>query len=196
MITFNEFLEHKRIESTVTECAHMMVELDVDPYRYIYENLKDIDPVLAEGWWDNVKSTAGNIWKGVKSFAGDVATGARTGYNKAADTIAGPVAKFDAAVRALDDLIKVLGSDKRFERFMSDVGGGTVVQYIEKVKEALMKDKDKVPQLLATQVKQDYGTRGEVEGKGPAQPGQPVTVPGRTVDPQGNPNRVPIHLAS
>lgn len=158
-------MEHKRVESTITECAHLMANLDVEPHRYIYECLKEIDPVLAEGWWDNVKATASNVWQGVKSFAGDTARGAAKGWNKAVDTVAGPVAKFDAAVRALEDLEKTLGSNPTFNNFQSSEGRGTVLQYIQAVKKALMKDKDSIPQLQNTQMTQNYDTRANVKSQ-------------------------------
>ena len=51
MISFNGFLENKKAENTIRECANLLAERDVDPYVYIYESLKEIDPVLAESWW-------------------------------------------------------------------------------------------------------------------------------------------------
>lgn len=161
MITFNEFLENKKNETSIKECADLMVEMNVDPYVYIYECLKEIDPVLAEGWWDGIKNFAGNAWNAAKQFAGNVAQGAKAGFNQAADTVAGPVAKFDAAIRALEDLQKVLSRDD-FAGFMSSTGRGTVANYVELVKRALNKDKESMPQRTDTQVSQPFATRADV----------------------------------
>jgi hypothetical protein len=172
MITFNEFLEHKRVESTMTECAHLMVELDVNPYEYIYESLKEIDPVLAEGWWDGVKAAAGNVWQGVKRFVGDTAAGVKAGARQAADAVAGPVAKFDAVERALTDLVGLLKKDQRFQNFQSSTGKGSVGQYLGAVLNALQKDKQALPQLMQTQVNQNYGTRAQADAENKGQPAQ------------------------
>lgn len=161
MITFNEFLEGKKNETSIRECADLMVEMNVDPYVYIYECLKEVDPVLAEGWWDGVKNFAGNLFQGAKQFAGNLAQGAKAGFNQAADTIAGPTAKFDAAIRALEDLQKVL-SNSDFASFMSSTGKGTVANYVELVKRALNKDKESMPQRTDTKVSQPYDTRAAV----------------------------------
>lgn len=173
MITFNEFLEHKRVDSTITECAHLMVELDVNPYEYIYESLKEIDPVLAEGWWDGVKAAAGNVWQGVKRFVGDTAAGVKAGAKQAADAVAGPVAKFDAVERALTDLVNLLNKDERFMgKFQSSTGRGTVGQYLGAVLKALQKDKQALPKLMQTQVSQSYGTRAQADAENSGQPAQ------------------------
>lgn len=164
MITFNEFVGHKKAEFTIRECANLLAETDSNPYVYIYESIKEIDPVLAEGWWDSVKGAAGNLWQGVKQFGSNVAQGAKAGYNQAADTISGPVAKYDAAVRALDDLLKVIGTEE-FENFRSSSGQGSVAQYIEKVKKDLLADKQQVPQRSDTKVSQPYDTRGNVDAQ-------------------------------
>lgn len=161
MITFNEFLDNKKSEATIKECAQLMVEMDVDPHTYIYECLKEIDPVLAEGWWDGVKNVASNLWQGAKQFAGNLAQGAKAGFNQAADTIAGPTAKFDAAIRALEDLQKVL-SNQEFKNFMSSTGRGTVADFVELVKKSLSQDKQAMPQRTDTKVSQPYATRQDV----------------------------------
>lgn len=165
MISFNGFLENKKAENTIRECANLLAERNVDPYVYIYESLKEIDPVFAENWWDGVKSTASNLWQGVKQFGGNVAQGVKAGYNQAADTISGPVVKFDNAVRALDDLLKVLNSDGVFQKFQSSSGQGNVIQYIEKVKKDLLADKGQIPQRTDTKVSQPYDSRDNVNAQ-------------------------------
>lgn len=171
MITFNEFLEHKRVESVVTECAYLMVELDVEPYEYIYESLKKVDPVLAEGWWDGVKDMAGRAWNAAKQVGKSVwdGGGLKHGIKQASDTVAGPVAKFDAVERALTDLVNILNKDERFQNFQSKSGQGSVGKYLAKVLEDLKVDKSRVPQLMQTQVAQNYGTRRDAEAEQKAQ---------------------------
>lgn len=191
MITFNEFLEVKKTEITIKECAHLMVELDVNPHVYIYECLKRTDPVLAESFWSGVKAAAGNIWKGVKQFAGDVAQGAQAGYNRASDTIAGPVPKFDSAIRALEDLEKTL-SAADFARFMSSTGRGTVAEYVRIVKEALMKDKGAIPQRTDTKFSQPYDTRQNVANqRAQAAAGQQPTRESPVLGADGRPMVMP-----
>jgi hypothetical protein len=191
MISFNEFVEHKRLEGVIAECANMMVEMDVEPHRYIYESLKRVDPVLAEGWWDGVKNFAGNVWQGVKQFGGNVAQGAKAGYNQAADTIAGPAAKFDAAVRALADLEKVL-NDCQFKDFYSKSGNGTVLDYVREIKKKLEDDKNHMPQRTDTKVSQPYDTRGNVEAqRAQAAAGQQPTRQSPVLGADGNPMAVP-----
>jgi hypothetical protein len=166
MITFNQFLESKRIQNTITECSHLMVEMNVNPYEYIYESLKEIDPILAEGFWDGVQSFAKNVWNAGGQFASNVGQGAKAGYKQAADTVAGPVAKFDAAERALASLVDSL-KDKKFDKFRSSAKGfnGNVRDYLDRVLASLRVDKQQVPQLMQTQVKQNYGTRDAVQGQ-------------------------------
>lgn len=161
MITFNEFLESKKNAVVIGECANLMAEMDINPYVYIYESLKKVDPVLAEGWWDGVQNVAKNVWQGVTQFAGNVAKGAQAGFNQAADTIAGPVAKFEAAKRALADLEKVLSAPE-FKNFMSSTGRGTVMQYVQQVKKDLEQDAMKMPQRTDTKVSQPFATRQDV----------------------------------
>lgn len=182
---FSEFVENKNIQAQVRECAEILSGMEANPYECIYESLKEIDPVFAEGWWDGVRSFAGNLWKGARQFAGDVAKGAQTGYNRAADTVSGPVAKFDAAERALQDLVKSLDKDERFKNFRSSAEGfrGSVRDYLNRVLASLRVDKASVPQLMQTQVKQKYGTRQDAENQaGAAQaatdeaPAQPLNA--------------------
>jgi hypothetical protein len=171
MITFGQFLEHKHNDLVVKECTHLMVEMEIDPYVYIYESLKEIDPVLAEGWWDGVKQFAGNAWNAAKQVGKGVwdGGGLKHGLRQAADTLAGPVAKFDAAERALGDLVKLLNNDERFQdKFKSSTGQGSVGQYLAGVLESLKKDKESVPQMMNAQVKQDYGTRKDVDDQNSA----------------------------
>jgi hypothetical protein len=164
MITFNEFLEHKRVESTITECAHRMVEMNVDPYEYIHECLKGVDPVLAEGFWDGVANFAKNVGTGVKQFFGNVGQGARAGYNQASDTVAGPTAKFAAAKRALQDLQKVLERPE-FNDFQSGSGRGSVAKYISEILSQLETDEKNMPQRTDTKIDQRYATSGEVKNQ-------------------------------
>jgi len=170
MITFNEFLEGKKIDADITECANLMVEMEVNPYEYIHEALKEIDPVLAEGWWDGVKQFGKNMWNAAGQVAKGVwdGGGLKHGLQKAADTVAGPVAKFDSAERALKDLRDMLMKSPEFNNFQSSTGRGTVGQYVAAVLNALRKDKENIPQLNKAQVQQDYGTRGSVAAAGGA----------------------------
>jgi hypothetical protein len=191
MITFNEFVEHKRCEGAIVECANMMVEMDIEPHRYIYESLKRVDPVLAEGWWDGVQKFARNVGTGVKQFFTNVGQGAKAGYNQAADTIAGPTAKFDAAVRALADLEKVL-NDGQFKDFYSKSGNGTVLDYVRQIKKNLEFDKNQMPQRTDTKVSQPYDQRGNVEAqRSQAAAGQQPTRQSSVLDPNGRPMVVP-----
>lgn len=187
MITFNDFLETKKNEAVIAECANLMADMEVNPYVYIYESLKKVDPVLAEGWWDGVKNFASNAWQGVKQFAGNVAQGVKAGYNQAADTIAGPVAKFDSAIRALEDLKKVL-SNNDFSNFMSSTGRGTVAQFVDLVKNSLEKDKGSIPQRSDTKVSQPYATRDQVAAQ---RAGEPATRPSPVLGADGKPMVVP-----
>lgn len=191
MKTFNEFLENKTVGAQIKECAEMLSEMDVNPHEYIYESLKKIDPVLAEGWMDGIKSFASNLWTGARQFAGDVAKGAQTGYNRAADTVAGPAAKFDAAERALQDLVNSLKKDERFKNFRSSAQGfkGNVGDYLQRVLDSLRVDKAAVPQLMQTQVKQRYGTRQDAEaqaGVNQAAPSEYVPNPLNAAPQQNN----------
>lgn len=165
MISFNEFVENKRADGAIVECASIMVEMDVEPHRYIYESLKEVDPVLAESWWDGVKSFAGNAWNAAKQVGKGVwdGGGLKHGLAQAADTVAGPVAKFDSAVRALESLKKTL-SDPKFSNFQSSTGKGTVADYISIILHHLNKDKAAMPQMGAAQVSQSYDTRGNLAG--------------------------------
>jgi hypothetical protein len=193
MNTFNEFVENKRIKVVIDECANIMAEMDVDPNDCIYESLKKIDPTLAENWWKGVQNFATNVGTGVKQFFSNVGQGARAGYKQAADTIAGPVAKFDAAERALQSLVDVL-KDEKFNNFNSTaphMKGRHVREYLDRVLASLRQDKLAVPQLMQTQVTQNYGTRGDVENQqqqqpaaqqANAQPAQPLSAA-----PQGKP---------
>jgi hypothetical protein len=191
MITFNEFVEHKRLEGVIVECAHMMADMDVDPHRYIYESLKGVDPVLAESWWQGVGDFAKKVGTGVKQFFTNVGQGAKAGYNQAADTIAGPKAKFDAAVRALADLEKVL-SDGQFKDFYSSTGEGTVFQYVQKIKANLEKDQKAMPQRTDTKVSQPYDKSGNVEAqRAQVAAGQQPTRQSNVLGADGNPMVVP-----
>lgn len=162
MITFNEFLEEKRVSHTITECAQMMVELDVNPEEYIYESLLKIDPVLAESWgrW------LGNIGNAVKQFGQNVWSGGgiKGGWKQAKDTVAGPGAKFDAATDALQNLAKALSSPE-FKNFQSSSGQGTVGDYVQKILRDLRQDRNHMPQMADAEVQQDYETRGQVKAQ-------------------------------
>lgn len=173
MITFNEFLEHKRVESVIVECAHLMVELDVEPYEYIYESLKKVDPVLAEGWWDGVKDMAGKAWTAAKQVGKSMwdGGGLKHGLQQASDTMSGPDAKFAAADRALTDLVKILQRPE-FQDFKTKDGGHKILDYYTNVLKDLRDNRNHMPKMTGAQVKQDYATKGQVKAQNAPGPQQ------------------------
>ena len=191
MKTFNEFVENKHVEGAIVECANLMTEMDVDPHQYIYESLKKVDPALAEGFWDGVQNFAKNVGTGVKQFFTNVGQGAKAGYNQAADTIAGPVAKFEAAKRALGDLVKVLGAPE-FANFLSTTGKGKVVDYVKQVLADLEQDAKAMPQRTDTKVSQPYAAQQDVAAqRAQAAAGQQTTRQSSVLGADGNPMVVP-----
>lgn len=164
MISFNEFVESKRLDGVIAECAQLMSEMEVDPHEYIYESLKKIDPVLAENFWGGVANFAKNVGQGVKQFFTNVGQGAQAGYKQASDTIAGPDAKFQAAERALTDLVKVLQRPE-FSGFTTRDGSSKVSDYYTQVLKDLRDNRNYLPKMANSEINQDYASKGQVKAQ-------------------------------
>lgn len=154
---FENFLENKRVDFKIEECRILMEELGVDPYKYIYESIKEIDPIFAENWWKGVKDFAGRIAQGAKQVFGGAVQGATAGYKQASDTVAGPTVKFGNASKALTDLVAVMKKPE-FQNFRTKDGQQMLADYIQKILDNLDAQKDNIPQMSGSQINQSYNT--------------------------------------
>lgn len=166
MKTFNEFIEHKKLEKVVYEAAELMVELDVDPAQYILSYVSK-DPVVETalleyieineaGMWDGIRNLGGGfVGRAIdagKQFAGNVwggksGGGITGGWKQAADTLMGPKAKFDTAVRVLGDLVNSLMKNDVTKDMVADTPSGKmpIAKYIEDIVKSLNKQKEMIP---------------------------------------------------
>jgi len=147
-MSFNKYIENKKIDKSINYCASLLAEMDVDPLLYIYEKLKIKDEVLAEGFWG-----------GVKSFVGTAAQGVKNAWNQAKDTAYGPTAKFNLVVKALNDL-KVSLARPEFTAFKSSAyPTKNLADFIDFVIRSIEKDRANMPKMQ-TVTTQKYAPAG------------------------------------
>jgi hypothetical protein len=161
MKTFNEFIEQKNINRLIESIAGLMVEMDVNPAKYILENPPEVD--LDEGFMDGLQAFGTNALNAVKQFGKNVWSGGgvQGGYNQAKDTLAGPVAKFDSAARVLNDLVNQLQKNAQTASMPSATNPRqTVASYLGGILKGLMKEKENIPKMQDAQVSMPMAPRG------------------------------------
>ena len=155
MKTFNEFVEQRNTNFLVGSIANLMVEMNINPARYILDNPPDAE--LDEGFMDGLKAFGNNAVNAVKQFGQNVwgGGGIQGGYKQAKDTLMGPASKFDSAVRVLTDLVNQLKENPQTASFPSVSSPRDVLHiYLQKVLNALQKEKDNMPKMQNATVSQ------------------------------------------
>jgi len=174
MKTFNEFVEQKNINYLVGSIAGLMVEMNINPARYILENAPDVE--LDETFMDGLKQFGTNALNAARQFGTNVLNGGGImgGVKQAHDTLAGPATKFDAVSRILNDLVKQLQKNPQTASFPSVTDpSATLSIYLQKVLHDLQKEKDNIPKMQNTVTTQSMAASAApaaVPGAGRATP--------------------------
>lgn len=96
------------------------------------------------------------------------------GGREAVDAISGPAAKFDASLKAIEDLAASLEKNPQLQNYPAvSKQGVTLAQYLRAITRVLRKEKDNLPEL-----------RSGGSQYAPRQQGQQPMQSGRDVDPQ------------
>lgn len=181
MKNFHQFIESKKLESEISIAANLMVELDLNPAEFILEyvkNDKEMEAALLEyitmqeGILDGIKAFGTNALKAAKQFGQNVWSGGgiQGGITQASDTISGPVAKYDSAVRVLNDLVKSLESRDDTRMMKTKGGTSTIPERIRLIVKELTRQKDMIPQMVS---KTAPDTQPEMkQRRNPARPAQ------------------------
>jgi hypothetical protein len=146
MKTFYEFVDHKNLEASIIEAANLMVEMDIDPQTFMLERIsKDLGVELEEGLMDTIS----NIGSGIKKFGQNVWSGGGItgGWAQAKDTVMGPGAKFDSAVKSITSLIDALEKNDQTKNMMNASGSHNLAKWMNMILTALKKERDAIPRM-------------------------------------------------
>jgi len=160
MKNFHQFIESKKLESEISVAAQLMVEMDVNPVEFILDYVKSDRELEAslleyieiqEGILDGLKAFGGNALKAAQQFGQNVWSGGgiKGGITQASDTMSGPVAKYDSAVRVLNDLVKAIESRDDTREMKTAGGSDTISGRIRKIIKELTRQKDMIPQMVS-----------------------------------------------
>jgi len=138
MKTFGSFVQEKTLQGKLIEAATLLSIKCEDPDQFIktwYEtNHPELFIVLNEGIWDNVKQAGSQMWQGVKQGA----------QNFAANQW-GPQAKFDQAVKTLNDLVQYMSTNPQLANMKGTTG--PLINQIGGIIKQLSQLKDHMPQM-------------------------------------------------
>ena len=209
MKNFHQFIESKKLESEISMAANLMVELDLNPAEFILEyvkNDKEMEVALLEyltiqeGILDGIRAFGSNALKAAGEFGRNVWSGGgiQGGITQAADTLSGPVAKYDSAVRVLNDLVKSLESRDDTKMMRTKGGTSTIPERIRLIVKELTRQKDMIPQMVSKTAPE---TQPEMkQRRNPAKPTQPnpaqPTAPQNRVAAQTTPATVSQPMAA
>ena len=151
MKTFYEFVEYRKIETYIVEAANLMVEMDINPQEFVLEYVSK-HPEVEEKLLQHIElqeGMFGNLWQGVKQFGQNVWSGGgiKGGWAQAKDTVMGPGAKFDAAVKTLNDLAQALLKNDQTKDMKTSDGSTTIAKYIGGIIKQLQNQKDMIPRM-------------------------------------------------
>jgi hypothetical protein len=158
----SNIIESLIIEASNNENLREMLEnteawQKIIDYAQINENIMDN---MSRGW-EAAKQFGKNVWSG---------GGVTGGWAQAKDTVAGPKAKFDTAVKVLNDLQKSLTqSDQTKDMTINYHGKETrLSDYIQMVVNSLGKQKEMIPQMTPQKNTQPYMSQPGAAGGAPA----------------------------
>lgn len=161
MKTFYEFVEYKKLNSLKEQAANLMVELDLDPAEFVMDYVAKKPKLEAalleyiemqEGFMDTLKNVGNaamqfgrNVWSG---------GGVKGGWNQAKDTVMGPVAKFNTAIKVLNDLIGSIQKNPQTKDMVAGeddhhawAKGRKIADYLQDIVNQLNKQKTYIPQM-------------------------------------------------
>ena len=185
MKTFYEFVDHKNLEASIIEAANLMVEMDIDPQTFMLERIsKDLGVELEEGLMDTISNT----WSGIKQFGQNVwdGGGIRGGWKQAKDTVMGPGAKFDSAVKSITSLIDALEKNDQTKNMMNASGSHNLAKWMNMILNALKKERDAIPRMQSA-----ANTQPQYAQKSGTPSGGSGTPSGGSGTPSGAPAPVP-----
>jgi hypothetical protein len=145
MKTFYEFIDHKNLEASIIEAANLMVEMNIDPKEFILDYVSkypEMEEKLQEGLF-------GNLLKGASQFASNVygGGGIKGGFAQAKDTVMGPGAKFDSAVKTLTNLADALEKDNTTKNMKATDGTTPMHTFIAQIIQQLQAQKNMIPRM-------------------------------------------------
>ena len=194
MQKFTEYCETRSLFGLLDCGAQLMVELDIEPNQYCHEWLKENHPEIENlyleirendemlnealgGLWRGLKRLGGGLgaaggtlgqaaWQKAKALGGDIATAGRQMYDK----MAGPQAKYEEALIALQKLMAALKSAPYVDQAFKTETGGSLMQRLAPLVGQMQKLKSAIPELVA-----QSGTATPARAV-PGQPNIPVTA--------------------
>jgi hypothetical protein len=164
MKTFNQYLENKELEVLIHNAAYLFVEKNIEPTQFVldfvsekteYKNalLEYIE--IQEGILDSVKDLGNRAFQAAKQFGQNVWSGGgiKGGAKQAWDTMSGPAAKYDTAVRVLNDLLKSLENNPETKDMIANKGlpgiPKNLTNYFKSIIVSLENQKSAIPKMTS-----------------------------------------------
>ena len=196
MKSFDSFLENKTANSIKKEIATLMVEKNINPWKFLLEYYEgNADMIIAleehksvsEGFMDGVKrfgsavlDAGKNMIGGVKSAAGQIADKASQSAGQFRAAVAGPEAHYAASLEALNALSKELNQNVAVQSASkTDPEAKKLVGNLQGIMKQLQQQSVNVKNILQTHAQQgSYVADTNVVGaKNVVPPGQTAAQP-------------------
>lgn len=133
MKTFNQYIENKELDTLIHNAASLFVEKNIEPTQFIlnfvsekteYKNalLEYIE--IQEGIFGSLGELGNRAFQAAKQFGSNVWSGGgiKGGASQAWDTMTGPAAKYETALRVLKDLQSSLEKNKETKDMIANKG--------------------------------------------------------------------------
>lgn len=174
MRSFSEYVQNKNVDALVSEIAHKMVEVNVDPWNFLIEYYKN-NPELVIALENHKEETLNEflgglkrmgqaLWGGAKQFGKDLGTATQALGGSAVDTakqmrakVAGPEAHYAASIEALQGLSRELSRNKEVQAAMQSGDPQVQANYkkvvgdLQGILKQLDQQKQQVTNLLSRQ---------------------------------------------
>lgn len=161
MKTFYEFIENKKLSSLIERAANLMVELDVDPAQFILEYVSN-EPKLESSlleyieMQEGIMDTLGRVKDAAVAFGKNVwdRGGIKGGWHQGKDVLMGPLAKFNTAIKVMNDLVASLNRNPQTKDMMTGddpahpwARGKKISEYIQDIINQLEKQRPFIPKM-------------------------------------------------
>lgn len=218
MKSFTDYVQGKNLDALMSEIAHRMVELNVDPWNFLMEYYKKDSRVLMvleankevainEGLWGGLKRMGQALWGGGQRLGQGLGAAAKAVGGSAVDAakqarakIMGPEAHYAASIEALQGLSKELSNNKEVQTAMQSSDPQTQANYKKIVGDlqGILKQLDQQKQQVAAFLTRQAGITTASTTPGGLNTGAQTNVPGATpagTQPQPQTKQFPVGFA-
>lgn len=199
MKSFSDYMQNKNLESLMSEVAHKMVEVNVDPWDFLMDYYKeDSNMVIVleahkeetlNEFLGGLKRFGSTLLKGAQQFGQGLGAAAQAVGGSAAETakqiragLAGPEAHYAASIEALQGLSRELNKNKEVQAAMQSSDPQTQANYKKIVGDlqGILKQLDQQKQQVSAFLTRQAGTTTSTTTPGGLDASSQVKVPGAT----------------